>query len=133
MSNWFTAIREAIDTMGIAFALASLSLFAALAQAASSDRLSLRDFLLGASMSGFVIWMAWLGLSYLNLPESMRVFWSGVASFGAQWILRGANTVLREFAVHPIDTLLKLKALLTGHGKVPAPSSPKGDEHDDVR
>ena len=111
MREWFIAFKDAVDSMGMTAALAGLALFAALAQAASSDRLSVRDLLIGAPMSGFVIWMAWLGLSYWDLSEPMRVFWSGVAAFGAQWILRGMNTVLRGFSEDPLGTLMKLKSL----------------------
>lgn len=111
MREWFIAFKEGIDSMGITAALAGLALFAALAQAASSDRLSFKDFLIGAPMSGFVIWMAWLGLSFWDLSEPMRVFWAGVAAFGAQWILRGMNTFLRGFSEDPLGTLMKLKSL----------------------
>lgn len=111
MNKFFSAFREAVETMGITAALAGLALFAALAQAASSDRLSVRDFMIGAPMSGFVIWMAWLWLSGSGLSEPMRVFWAGVAAFGAQWILRGINTLLSDFSKDPIGTLVRIKEL----------------------
>lgn len=110
MDEWLMAFKEVIEGIGITGDLIGLAIFAALAQAASSDRLSLRDLLIGVSMSVFVIWMAWMGLSNYELPEQMRVFWSGVAAFGAQWILGGINVVLRKFAEDPVGILISFKS-----------------------
>lgn len=110
MHDWLIGFKESVEGMGATGSLIGLAIFAALAQAASSDRLSLRDLLIGAPMSGFVIWMAWVGLSNWEMSEQVRIFWSGVAAFGAQWILRGMNVLLRKFAEDPVGSLNTLKS-----------------------
>ncbi|HEH9402126.1 TPA: hypothetical protein SIA35_004243 [Aeromonas sobria] len=111
MNEWSRITLETIKDMGGDGVLIGLALIAALAQAASADRPSLKGFFVGLPMSFFVVWMAWLGLSHWGLNETMRVFWSGMAAFGAPWILRGINRMLHKFMEDPVSFLVKIKSV----------------------
>ncbi|WP_421216626.1 hypothetical protein [Aeromonas jandaei] len=109
MNEWLNIFFDSSDTN---FVLIGLALIAALAQTASSETPSLKILLVSIPMSLFAMWMAWLGMGHLGFSEKMQIFWSGIAAFGAPWILRGINTMLHEFVNSPIETLERVRHFL---------------------
>lgn len=101
-----------IDSPETSFVLVGLALIAAFAQTASSETPSFKLLFVSIPMSVFALWMAWLGVGHIGVSEKMQIFWSGIAAFGAPWILRGINTQLHDLMRDPINYLDKVRNFL---------------------
>lgn len=91
----------------------TIALGAGLARSiASGERRSFKQFLQGLFLAGFVGSMTALALAQTAYSEPFKGFIIGLASFAGEDVLMGLLNLSRQFGVHPLETLRRLKKTL---------------------
>lgn len=125
-THYADSVIEQVTSSHILLLLVLVGIAAAMAQAATEERLTWRSFLRGVVASLFVIVMSWLGLVAFGFGATnndQRLWVSGLAAFAAKYLLRGFNTVLERFALNPQIVAMKLASILRRSAAVISPDS----------